>query len=95
LLQDLEEYVPEIHHGDQGVQYAALEYVTALRARQVQISMAAQGEPRENGYTELLIHTIKEEEANLSDYQDLADAYHQIGRFLEDVDNTRHIHSSF
>jgi putative transposase len=38
--------------------------------------------------------TIKEEEVELSDYQDFADAYHQIGRFLEDVYNTKRIHSS-
>jgi len=94
LLQSLEDHVPEIHHSDQGVQYAALEYVNALQARQVQISMAAQGEPRENGYAERLMRTIKEEEVELSDYQNFADAYHQIGQFLEDVYNTKRIHSS-
>jgi putative transposase len=40
------------------------------------------------------MRTIKEEELELSDYQDFADAYHQIGRFLEDVYNTKRIHSS-
>jgi putative transposase len=94
LLQSLEDHVPEIHHSDQGVQYAASEYVNALQARQVQISMAAQGEPRENGYAERLMRTIKEEEVELSDYQDFADAYRQIGQFLEDVYNTKRIHSS-
>jgi putative transposase len=94
LLQGLQDRVPEIHHSDQGIQYAAFEYVNALRARQVQISMSAQGEPRENGYAERLIRTIKEEEVDLSDYQDFADAYQQIGRFLEDVYNTKRIHSS-
>lgn len=94
LQQSLEDHVPEIHHSDQGVQYAANEYVTALQARQVQISMAAQGEPRENGYAERLMRTIKEEEVELSDYQDFADAYRQIGQFLEDVYNTKRIHSS-
>jgi transposase InsO family protein len=94
LLQSLEDHVPEIHHSDQGVQYAALEYVNALQSRQVQISMAAQGEPRENGYAERLMRTIKEEEVELSEYQDFADANHQIGQFLEDVYNTKRIHSS-
>ena len=82
LIQGLEDHVPEIYHSDQGVQYATQAYVNALQARQVQISMAAQGEPRENGYAERLMRTIKEEEVELSDYQDFADAYHQIGRFL-------------
>jgi transposase InsO family protein len=94
LVQSLQDHVPEIHHSDQGVQYANREYVNVLQARQVQISMAAQGEPRENGYAERLMRTIKEEEVDLSDYQDFADAYRQIGRFLEDVYNTKRIHSS-
>jgi putative transposase len=94
LLQALQDRVPEIHHSDQGIQYAALEYVNSLHARQVQISMSAQGEPRENGYAERLIRTVKEEEVDLSDYLNYADAYRQIGRFLEDVYNTKRIHSS-
>ncbi len=94
LTQALEDHVPEIHHSDQGIQYAAGEYVAALQARQVQISMAAQGEPRENGYAERLMRTIKEEEVDLSEYQDFADATLQMGRFLEDVYNAKRIHSS-
>ncbi len=57
----LAEHVPEIHHSDQGVQYAASEYVRVLKTYQVQISMAAVGEPEENGYAERLMRTIKEE----------------------------------
>jgi transposase InsO family protein len=94
LKQALEDHVPQIHHSDQGIQYAAGDYVQSLQARQVQISMAAQGEPRENGYAERLMRTIKEEEVDLSDYQDFSDAQQQIGRFLEDVYNTKRIHSS-
>lgn len=94
LLQGLDDRVPEIHHSDQGIQYATYEYVQALQARKVQISMSGIGEPRENGYAERLIRTIKEEEVELSDYQDFTDAYHQIGRFIEDVYNTKRIHSS-
>ena len=94
LVKALEDRVPEIHHSDQGIQYAAQDYVKALQARQVQISMAALGQPRENGYAERLMRTIKEEEVDLSDYQDFADAYHQMGRFIQDVYNTKRIHSS-
>jgi transposase InsO family protein len=94
LLQAVQDRVPEIHHSDQGIQYASLDYVKELQVRQVQISMSAQGEPRENGYAERLIRTVKEEEVELSDYQDFSEAYHQIGRFIEDVYNTKRIHSS-
>ena len=33
LLQGLEDNVPEVHYSDQGIQYAAREYVNALQAR--------------------------------------------------------------
>lgn len=89
----LEDHVPQIHHSDQGIQYAAGEYVKELQTRHVQISMARVGEPRENGYAERLMRTIKEEEVDLAEYHDLADARRQIGQFLEDVYNTKRIHS--
>ena len=59
---------PEIHHSDQGVQYAATAYTQVLRDAQVQISMADQGKAWQNGYAERLIRTIKEEEVDLSEY---------------------------
>jgi transposase InsO family protein len=86
--------LPEIHHSDQGVQYAALEYVDLLKKYNVQISMAVTGKPEENGFAERLMRTIKEEEVDLSEYNDFADARSQIGRFLEDVYNRKRIHSS-
>jgi putative transposase len=86
--------VPQVHHSDQGVQYAATAYVERLRKRNVNLSMAAIGEPRENGYAERVMRTIKEEEVDLSEYQDFADALRQITRFLDDVYNVKRIHSS-
>jgi len=53
---------PEIHHSDQGVQYAAKEYVELLEKHEVQISMADVGRPDQNGYAERAIRTTKEEE---------------------------------
>ncbi len=86
--------IPEMHHSDQGVQYAAQSYTDLLKRYEVQISMATQGKPEENGYAERLMRTIKEEEVDLSEYTDFADVYRQIGRFLEDVYNTKRIHSA-
>ncbi len=40
------------------------------------------------------MRTIKEEEVDLSEYQDYGDAYRQIGQFLEDVYMKKRIHSS-
>jgi putative transposase len=84
---------PAIYHSDQGVQYAAA-YVDRLRHKGVTLSMAAVGEPRENGFAERLMRTIKEEEVDLSEYRDFADAERNLGRFLDDVYNRKRIHSS-
>jgi transposase InsO family protein len=94
LHMALADHVPEIHHSDQGVHYAAHTYIDLLREHQIQISMAAVGKAEENGYAERFMRTIKEEEVELSDYRDFADALCQIGRFIEDVYNHKRIHSS-
>jgi transposase InsO family protein len=94
LKEALRKGCPAIHHSDQGVQYAATAYIALLLAHQVQISMAAIGKAEENGYAERFMRTIKEEEVDLSDYHDFADAYEQIGRFIDDVYQTKRIHSS-
>jgi len=86
--------VPTIHHSDQGVQYAATLYAERLQELGVKLSMAAIGEPRENGFAERLVRTIKEEEVDLSDYRDFAEARSQIGHFIDAVYNLKRIHSS-
>jgi transposase InsO family protein len=85
---------PEIHHSDQGVQYAAYAYTDLLKLHGVQISMAAVGKAEENGYAERFMRTIKEEEVYLSEYFNFDDALQQIRGFIEDVYNTKRIHSS-
>lgn len=90
----LKDHCPQIHHSDQGVQYAATAYVELLLAHHIQISMAAIGKAEENGYAERFMRTIKEEEVDLSEYHDFADAYQQIGRFIDEVYFTKRIHSS-
>jgi putative transposase len=94
LQRALEQRVPKIHHSDQGIQYAAPAYIQTLQRAGVVISMATVGEPRENGYAERLIRTIKEEEVALADYRDFVDAHAHIGRFIDDVYRTKRIHSA-
>jgi putative transposase len=94
LSMAFERGCPEIHHSDQGVQYAAIAYVNMLHHKDVKISMANVGEPEENGYAERLMRTIKEEEVDLSEYEDFSDALMGLGRFLDDVYNRKRIHSS-
>jgi transposase InsO family protein len=94
LQMALQVATPEIHHSDQGGQYAATAYVDLLHDAEVAISMTDVGEAWQNGYAERVIRTIKEEEVALSDYPDFHDAYQQIGHFLTDVYNHKRIHSS-
>jgi putative transposase len=78
----------------QGIQYAAAAYIQMLRAVDAEISMAEIGEAWQNGYAERLIRTIKEEEVDLSEYEDYNDAVFQLARFLNDVYMHKRIHSS-
>jgi len=94
LRRALQDHRPEMHHSDQGVQYAATAYVATLDAHQVAISMAEAGAAWQNGYAERLMRTIKEEAVDLTEYRDYQDAYDQIGHFLEDVYMRKRIHSS-
>jgi putative transposase len=94
LRRALEHHRAEIHHSDQGVQYAATAYVELLAAHRIAPSMSERGDARQNGYAERLIRTIKEEEVHLSDYCDYQYAYEHLGRFLDDVYQHKRIHSA-
>ena len=94
LEHALTDYRPEIHHSDQGVHYAASRYVQRLERAGTQVSMAEVGAAWQNGYAERVIRTIKEEEIGLSDYRDYAEAYTQIGHFIDEVYAHKRIHSS-
>ena len=85
---------PEIHHSDQGIHYAAPDYVHQLEQVGARVSMAEVGAAWQNGYAERVIRTIKEEEISLSEYHDFQDAYDQIGRFIDEVYSRKRIHSS-
>jgi putative transposase len=85
---------PEIHHSDQGVQYAATGYTSLLEAGQVQISMAARGRPTENAFAERFMRTLKQEEVSLNEYEDLVDARAHLTHFLDQVYQQKRIHSS-
>jgi putative transposase len=85
---------PAIHHSDQGVQYAAKEYVAHLVARGSRLSMASVGCPEENGFAERWMRTLKDEHVSLSEYENLEDARAQIEVFIEEVYQRKRAHSS-
>jgi putative transposase len=83
-----------IHHSDRGVQYASTDYVTRLRSIQAQISMSAVGNPYDNAKAESFFKTLKREEVYLKQYQTFQEAEDNIRQFIEDVYNTKRLHSS-
>lgn len=82
-----------IHHSDHGVQYASSAYVERLLSVQVQISMSAVGNPYDNAKAESFFKTLKREEVYLKQYQTFAEAEANIAYFIEDVYNTKRLHS--
>jgi len=94
LLRAFKHGTPDIHHSDQGVQYACEDYTQHLLDHDVRISMAAVGKAWENGYAERVIGTIKLDEVEMTEYADFQDALHQLGRFIDTIYNKKRIHSS-
>ena len=83
-----------IHHSDRGVQYASTAYVERLLSVQARISMSAVGNPYDNAKAESFFKTLKQEEVYLKHYQTFEEAQDNIGQFIEDVYNTKRLHSS-
>ena len=83
-----------IHHSDQGAQYASTAYTYILEQCEVQISMSRRGNPYDNARAERFMRTLKEEEARVTDYQNLEEACSRIGEFLEQVYNRQRLHSA-
>jgi putative transposase len=83
-----------VHHSDRGVQYASHDYTGLLKQHSIQISMSRKGNPYDNAACESFMKTLKYEEVYRTEYRDLADAYAQIGEFLERVYNQQRLHSA-
>ena len=83
-----------IHHSDRGVQYASSEYIARLQSIGAQVSMSAVGNPYDNAKAESFFKTLKREEVYLKQYQTFQEAEDNIRQFIEDVYNTKRLHSS-
>jgi len=83
-----------IHHSDQGVQYAANDYVNRLKENRMRISMGRKGNPYDNAFAESFIKTLKYEEVYLCEYESFSDAHANIKQFIEELYNEKRLHSS-
>lgn len=83
-----------IHHSDQGVQYAAYDYVDVLKNHEITISMSRKGNPYDNAFAESFMKTIKTEEVYLWEYRTLEDVQRRLPYFIESVYNQKRLHAS-
>jgi len=84
-----------IHHSDRGVQYASDEYIDLLTKNGINnISMSRKGNPYDNAQAESFMKTLKYEEVLLNEYETFDEALRRIGRFIEQVYNSKRLHSS-
>lgn len=83
-----------IHHSDRGVQYASTTYVGRLTSAGIRISMSATGNPYDNAKAESFFKTLKREEVYLNCYDSFADAEANLAHFIDEVYNTKRLHSS-
>lgn len=92
--REMDDLTGLIHHSDQGVQYASKEYVDCLKEYEIRISMSRRGNPYDNAFVESFIKTLKCEEVYLNEYGTFKDALQNIDRFIEEVYNSKRLHSS-
>lgn len=83
-----------IHHSDRGVQYASYDYTEQLQQIGAQISMSSVSNPYDNAKAESFFKTLKQEEVSLKEDESFADAEANLAVFIEQVYNTKRLHSS-
>ena len=83
-----------VHHSDRGSEYACSAYVERLEKIGATLSMSRPARPWENGKCESFIKTLKQEEIDARPYRDFEDLQLHIQEFIEQVYNTRRMHSA-
>ena len=84
---------PETFNTDQGCQFTDGDFIAALKAKGVDISMDGKGAWRDNVFVERFWRSLKYEEVYLRAYDSVTDAKEFIGRYIAFY-NQRRPHSS-
>ncbi len=81
--------IPDIVNSDQGCQFTSEEWIKALKAKGIKVSMTGKGRCLDNIYIERFWRSFKQEEFYLNDYQSVSELQKAIAAYIEFYNHRR------